>query len=430
MEIIIILLLILLNGIFAMTEIALISARKSKLETDARHGNRAAKTALKLIEKPDKFLSTIQIGITLIGILTGLYSGDVFAQDVGKILTRIGIPAAYSVGIAQTLIVIIVTYLTIIFGELVPKRIGMTAAERAAKLIARPMRALSILASPFVWLLSKSTSFIFNILKINEQDNKVTEEEIKNLIRESTDDGEIDEVEQNIVERVFTLGDRNVSSIMTHRSDIVWLDLSGDNRSIRATISGNLFDVYPVAEGSIDRVVGVVYLKELFDRIDTPGFDLHEVLHQPQFFHESTSVYTALEQMKNTRLKYGLISDEFGEIQGMITLKDVLEALVGVMPDMGEEQEIVAREEGGWLVDGQCSFYDFLAYFDLEDLYSEYEYNTLSGLILHELDHVPQTGETVTWQSFRFEIVDMDGARIDKVLVTKPEELQPLYTEE
>ncbi|MBQ4278936.1 MAG: HlyC/CorC family transporter [Rikenellaceae bacterium] len=420
MEIIIILLLIALNGVFAMSEIALISARKSKLETDARHGNRAAQTALRLIEKPDKFLSTIQIGITLIGILTGLYSGDVFAQDVGVLLVRLGVPAAYAIGLAKTLIVIVVTYLTIIFGELVPKRIGMTAAERAAKLIARPMHWLSVFASPFVWLLSKSTGLIFRLLKISEQESKVTEEEIKSLIRESTDDGEIDEVEQDIVERVFTLGDRNVSSIMTHRSDIVWLDLTSDNRAIRDLISNNLFDVYPVAEGTIDRIVGVVYLKDLFGRIDAPDFDLRAVLHQPQFFHESTSVYTALEQMKSSRVKYGLISDEFGDIQGMITLKDVLEALVGVMPDLGEEQEIIAREDGGWLVDGQCSFYDFLAYFDLEALYPEYDYNTLSGLILRELGHVPHTGETVDWQSFRLEIVDMDGARIDKVLVSRP----------
>ena len=212
MEIIIILLLIALNGVFAMSEIALISARKSKLETDARHGNRAAQTALRLIEKPDKFLSTIQIGITLIGILTGLYSGDVFAQDVGVLLVRLGVPAAYAIGLAKTLIVIVVTYLTIIFGELVPKRIGMTAAERAAKLIARPMHWLSVFASPFVWLLSKSTGLIFRLLKISEQESKVTEEEIKSLIRESTDDGEIAEIQISGEKRTIT-GDEFVKLV-------------------------------------------------------------------------------------------------------------------------------------------------------------------------------------------------------------------------
>ena len=419
MEIAIILLLILLNGIFAMSEIAMISARRSRLDSDARQGSRAAKAALRLSDNPDDFLSTIQIGITLIGILTGLYSGDVFAQDLGKWFLKLGVPASSAVAVAKIVIVVIVTYLTLIFGELVPKRIGMTAPERIAKVIARPMRLLSIIASPFVWLLAKSTALIFNLLHIGDKDNRVTEEEIKTLVRESADHGEIAEVEQDIVERVFTLGDRNVSSIMTYRNDIVWLDCSKNNDEIRATVRNDLHDVYPVAEGNIDSVVGVVYLKDLFENLSRPEFSLSDVIHPAQFFHENASVYDALEQMKIAQVKYGLISDEFGSIQGIITLRDVLEALVGNIPEQGEEPEFVERTDGSWLVDGQCSFYDFLAHFDLEEAYSRYEYNTLSGLILKELDHIPHTGETLSWSGLRLEVVDMDGARIDKVLVSK-----------
>ena len=419
MEIAIILLLILLNGVFAMSEIALISARKSRLETDAREGNRAARTALNLARKPDKFLSTIQIGITLIGILTGIYSGDVLAQDLGAMLTRIGIPASWSVTAAKTIIVIIVTYLTLIFGELVPKRIGMSAAEKAAKAVARPMNLLSTIASPFVWLLSKSTAFFFNVLGIKDQEEKVTEEEIKAIIQEGAEDGEIQEVEQDIVERVFGLGDRKVESIMTHRSEMITLDVDATPQQITETVRLHPFDLYPVTEGGAGNIIGIVQLKELFGEVEHPGFQLRSMLRPAHYFHENLSVYNALEQMKNGRIKYGLVSDEFGDIQGIVTMKDILEGLIGSIPEKDEEQEIIQREDGSYLVDGQCSFYDFLAFFDLEELFPKHDYNTLSGLILEELEHIPRTGERLQWRDFDLEIVDMDGARIDKVLVTR-----------
>ena len=360
MEIVIIIALILLNGVFAMSEIALISARKSSLNNDVRHGSSTARIALKLANDPDKFLSTIQIGITLIGILTGIYSGDVLASDFSKVLTAAGIPVTYAHIIAQILIVILVTYLTIIFGELVPKRIGMSASTRAAKLLARPMYWLSVIASPFVWILAKSTSLIFNLLHINTAEEKVTEEEIKSMIDEGAENGEVQEVEQDIVDRVFSLGDRSINTIMTYRNDIVSIDIDMGNKQI----------------------------------------------------------YKVLEQIRQHHIKYGLICDEFGSLQGVITMKDILEALVGALPGDSEEPDIILRKDGSWLIDGQCSFYDFLSHFEMEDLYSEYNYNTLSGLILQQLGHVPKTGELLQWNDFLFEIVDMDGARIDKILVT------------
>lgn len=425
MEIVIIVGLILLNGVLSMSEIAMVSARKSRLEADVKKGSKAAKTALKLSNAPDTFLSTIQIGITLIGILTGLYSGEVLAQSFGKVIALIKPLEAHAVAIAQTLIVIIVTYLTLIIGELVPKRIGMSASERVAKLVARPMNLLSKIALPFVWILSKSTVATLKLLGVNTQENnKVTEDEIKAIIQEGTDGGEIQEVEQDIVERVFNLGDRNVGSIMTHRSEMVWLNVNYTKEQIEETVKNNLFNTYPVADKNLDSIVGVVHLKDLFGRLDEEDFKLSKVLRAPQYIPENLSVYNALELMRTTGGRYGIVTDEFGSIEGIVTLKDIVRALIGSMPEVGEEQEIVAREDGSFLIDGQIPFYDFLAHFDMEDLYNEFNYNTLSGLILEELEHIPQTGEKLSWRNFDFEIVDMDAARIDKVLVSlkKPEE--------
>ena len=251
-----------------MSEIALISARKSNLTNDSRKGNQSARIALKLANDPDKFLSTVQIGITLIGILTGIYSGDALADDFGVILTEWGFPIAYARITAQALIVMFVTYLTILFGELVPKRIGMSASSRVAKLLARPMYGLSIIASPFVWLLAKSTSLIFHLLNIDTHGEKVTEEEIKSMIDEGTESGEVQEVEQDIVDRVFSLGDRSVSTIMTHRNDMVSIDIDMTNTEIFQVVCEHLYQVYPITrDRTLDDIVGVVYLKDLFVKV-------------------------------------------------------------------------------------------------------------------------------------------------------------------
>ena len=420
MEIFIIIGLILLNGLLSMSEIALVSARKARLEIEAKHGNKAAQMALKLANEPDHFLSTVQIGITLIGILTGLYSGEAFAHDFAEYVKLIPFLEPYALGVSETVIVIVVTYLTLILGELVPKRIGMGYAEKVSMLVAKPMNMLAHIASPFVWLLSKSTALIVKMIGTDvTEENKVTEEEIKAIVKEGFDDGEVQEVEQDIVERVFNLGDRNVGSIMTHRSDLVWLDLTDSIAQIREKIEENLFNIYPVANGKFDNIEGVVYLKDLFGRIDESDFSLLQVIRPAEFVPENQSVYNALEQFKQDRVKYGIVTDEFGGIQGIVTLKDIMEGLIGQVPGTDDDLEIVQRTDGTWLVDGQYSFYDFLEYFDLVDLYPEHDYNTLSGLILEILERVPKVGESLVWLDFNFEIVDMDGARIDKVLVSK-----------
>lgn len=419
MGIIIILVLILLNGLLSMSEIGLVSARKSRLESSAKKGNNSAKTALELAKNPDRFLSTIQIGITLIGILTGLYSGEAFAADLAVILAKIDYIAPYAMTLSKTLIVVIVTYLTLVLGELVPKRLGMGFPERVATLVAKPMNILAIIVTPFIWLLTKSTAFVLTIMGLKDKnDNKVTEEEIKAIVKEGYDFGEVQEVEQDIVERVFNLGDRNVGSIMTHRSDLVWLQSDDTRLEIINKVKENLYTTYPVAEDKLDDIVGVVYLKDLFLNLEKEDFSLKQIIRPAQFLPEKQSVYNALEQFKNAHVKYGIVTDEFGGVQGFVTLKDIMEALIGQVNEIGEEQDIVQRADGSWLVDGQYSFYDFLEYLDMEELYADHDFNTLSGLILAILERVPKTGETLSWMNLNFEIVDMDGVRIDKVLVT------------
>ena len=425
-EIFIIILLILLNGIFAMSEIAIISARKSSLQTDANKGSKAARTALGLAQDPDRFLSAVQVGITLIGILTGIFSGNKIAAEFSAVLQSAGMSAAGASALAQTIIVILVMFLTLIFGELVPKRIAMRAAEKVSKIVAGPMKFISVIAAPFVWLLAKTTSLVTKMLGIKYQEAKVTEEEIKSIIQEGTDEGEVSPVEQDLVERVFALGDLKVSTIMTLRADIVWLSLDMTDEEIRETISKNLFEEYPVVEDDLDHVVGVLSLKEYVLNYRNEVLDLAKMMKAPEYFHENMNVYTVLEQMKQKKISRALVCDEFGSCSGIITLKDIMEALVGNINDDHQEPDIVARAgNDGWLVDGMCPMYDFLRHFDVEESMEDFEYTTVAGLILDELDHMPVAGEKVTWRDFQFEVVDMDGARIDKVIVKRITSLEP-----
>jgi putative hemolysin len=408
MEIIIILALILLNGILSMTEMAFVTSRKYKQQAD------------------DRFLSTIQIGITLIAILTGLFSGNRLSGDLAAILARWAPLEKHAQWISNVLIVTIVTYLTLVIGELVPKRLGMMAADKIAKAMSGLMKLLRQLTYPFVWLLSKSTKGIMMLFGLsNMKEAKVTEEEIKALIDEGREDGEIREVEQEMVERVFNLGDRTIETVMTHRSDLVWLDINDPIEMIMDLVKQNLHGIYPVAEEDLDQLLGVVYMKDLFGTIDKEGFDLRSVIHKPLFLPENLSVYAAVEQIRIAYSKYALVTDEFGSIQGMVTHSDIMEAIIGELPENKEDHDIIARADGSFLIDGQCDFYAFLEHFDMEDLATEHDYNTLSGLILDKLEHVPVTGETFLWKGLSIEVVDMDIARIDKVLVKRVKSISP-----
>ena len=422
MDFLIVFFLILLNGVFSMSEIAVVSVRKSKLKVDIQQGNKSAKTALKLAEEPDRFLSTVQIGITLIGILTGMYSGDVLAGQIAPAMVRWGMLPEAAHTVAKAIIVILVTYLTLVIGELVPKRLGMSASESIAKAVAPVMNLLSKLTYPLVWLLAQSTALFVKMFGIKSAESKVTEEEIKSIIQEGAEGGEVQEIEQDIVERVFTLGDRKVESIMTHRNDVVWIDVDMTLPEIRELIGANMFESYPVADQSLDEVLGIVSLQDLFCQIDNPDFDLRKLTVPALNFPETMDAYRAFEQMKEKHVKQAFIVDEFGNMQGIITFMDILEALVGKIPDVEEEPMIVERDDHSWFVDGRCPFYDFLEYFELEDHYGDNDYNTISGLLFELFEHVPTTGEQTEWGPFTFEVADMDGARIDKVLVTRKKE--------
>ena len=423
-EVIIIAALILFNGVLAMSEIALISVRKSHLTNDMKRGSKSARTALKLANDPDKFLSTIQIGITIIGILTGIYSGSVLADSFSEKLIAWGVSSKFSHPLAQTVIVVLVTYFTLIFGELVPKRIGMSVAEKAAKTVARPMYLLSLAASPFVWLLAKSTAIVFNLLGLKSDETKVTEAEIKSLIEEGTKDGEVQEVEQDIVERVFILGDLKVSTLMTHRTNIIFLDTKMTVSEIREVLRQDLYEMYPVVEGNLDCIKGIITLKELIFKLDSDDLDLNSICMPAVFFHENMNVYKALECMKEKKICQALICDEFGGCQGLISLKDILEGLVGALEDSHGEPDIVKlKDESGWMVDGQCTLYDFLTYHEMEHLYSNANnFNTVGGLLIEHLQRIPQKGESIEWELFRFEVISMDGVRIDKILATIQED--------
>lgn len=417
-ELLIILLLVLLNGLFSMTEIALVSARKSSLSAESKRGSKSAKRALELAAEPDRFLSTVQIGITLIGILTGIYSGSKLATMFGNWLAGVGVPAGYAVELAQTLIVILVTYLTLVFGELLPKRIGMSAAEGVAKFMAHPMSLLSSAAAPFVWLLSKSTSFLFNLMGLKSMESKVTEEEIKSMINEGMEDGEVQKVEQDIVDRVFMMGDMNIDSIMTHKRDVVWFDVGMNAVQVRETMGEQLYELYPVCDGSLDKVLGMVSIKSLLFNLEKEDFSLRNIISEPTYYYRNMSVYKVLELMKGNGVSRGLVCDEFGLCVGIVTLKDMMYALVGTV-DVEDNENMIVKRNGcdEWIVDGACSIYDFLAYFDCGELFENGDYSTVAGLCLAQLEHIPQVGECFTWYNFLFEVSDMDGARIDKLLV-------------
>ncbi|WP_072037579.1 hemolysin family protein [Flavihumibacter sp. ZG627] len=424
-EILIILGLILINGLFSMAEIALVSSRKARLESQANRGDARAKEALELSNHPDTFLSTVQIGITLIGILTGIFSGDTVTSDVAAFFQSIPLLAPYSNGIATTVVVIILTYFSMVLGELLPKRIGLSNPEKIAKLVARPMHIISRITHPFIWLLSKSTHLLSKLFNVQRNDTQVTEEEIKAIISEGTEQGTIDEAEQEIIERVFHLGDRNISSLMTHRSDIVWFDLNDNEVSIKEKILKEPHSIYPICEGDIDNIKGVVSIKDLYITNDLTLFK--HIMKPAMFVPENNTAYRVLERFKESQLHSCFIVDEYGSVQGMITLNDILEAIVGDLPQPDiEDYEIIKRDDGSYLVDAQIPFYDFLSRFEMTDWMNEgeHEFNTLAGFILHKLERIPQTGDSMEWKGFRFEIIDMDALRIDKILVTISEDIR------
>lgn len=430
-ELLILFFLILLNGFFSMAEIALVSARKARLEGQASKGDSRASQALKLAVKPESFLSTVQIGITTIGIFTGVYSGDKIVDDVAGYFEGSGMLSTYSKEIATALVVILVTFFSLVFGELVPKRIGLANPEGIAKSVAAPMRVISLFAHPFVWLLSHFSGFILKIMRLKSDEGQVTEEEIKAIINEGTEHGAIEATEQEIIQRVFHLGDRNVTSLMTHRSDVLWFDVNDNEINIREKIKSEPHSIYPVCDKTIDNIKGIVSIKDMYITPDDVSFK--EVMKTPLFVPENITPYKLLEKFKQTKIHTSFVVDEYGTLLGLVTLNDIMGAIVGELPqDDSGEFEIMEREDGSFLVDAQIPFYDFLTRFEKADWMNEgeQEFDTLAGFILHTLERIPSTGDRLDWKGFSLEIIDMDGHRIDKILVKVSDEIRNEMDEE
>jgi putative hemolysin len=420
MEFIIIFLLILINGFFAMSEISVVSARRSRLEAAARKGNAGARKAVELAENPTRFLSTVQVGITLIGILTGMFGGETIAARLEGSIKQISFLEPYSKGIAVTVVVIIITYFSIVIGELLPKRIGLTMPEAIAKSVARPMNFLSKVAAPFIWLLSNSTDFLIRIFNIKKTEKShVTEEEIKAIVQEGAEAGSIEEIEQDLVTNILHLSDRTVNSLMTHRHQIIWIDNQQPFEDQIDMLLDETLSVFPVCNGSLDEIIGVFHLRDYARAVlGKTGFKLESWIKKPLFIPENMKAYKALEVFQETRLHFAIIVDEYGSIQGVITLNDLLDEMVGdIIHDEDEEQEILKREDGSYLISGGVSIQDLMEELDIPE--EDLRFNTLAGLVLNKANHIPSTGFSFIWHGYTVEVIDMDGHKIDKVLISK-----------
>ncbi|MFN6529627.1 hemolysin family protein [Nostoc sp. ChiSLP03a] len=422
-EISIILVLIIANGVFSMSEMAIVSARKVRLQQLANQGDAKAMAALKLAESPNHFLSTVQVGISLIGILTGAFGGATIANRLVVYVRLVPLLAPYSEPISFGIVVLIITYLSLIVGELVPKRLALNNPERIASIVAIPMQALAAIASPVVFLLSTSTDLILRVLGITAStEPQVTEEEIKILIEQGTEAGTFEEAEQDMVERVFRLGDRPVSYLMTPRPDIVWLDLDDSAEENRQKMVDSAYSRYPVCQGGLDNVLGVMPVTDLLARsFRGEPLDLTVGLRQPVFVPESTRGLKVLELFKQTITHMALVVDEYGVIQGLVTLNDIMSEIVGDVPstDGQDQPQAVQREDGSWLLDGMLPVEEFLELFGMEEWESEERgsYQTLGGFVITHLGRIPAAADHFEWQSMRIEVMDMDGNRVDKVLV-------------
>ncbi|HRW83645.1 MAG TPA: hemolysin family protein, partial [Methanothrix sp.] len=416
-EIIIIFLLIIANSIFALSEIAVVSSRKAKLQQMKEEGNSGAKTALDLANEPTPFLSTIQIGITLIGTLAGAFGGATIAEELALVMEGTPALASHSQLFSIGIVVAGITYLTLVLGELVPKRVALSNPEKIASFVASPMSLLSRIAAPLVFVLTASTNLVIRILGIKPNDEPpVTEEEIKILIDLGTGAGVFEEAEKEMVERVFRLGDRRVATFMTPRSKIVWLDVDDTPETIREKTSGRSYSLFPVCKDDLDKVVGVVQAKDLLSHADEGDeFDLSGAVLPPLFVPESMRGLKVLERFKETGIHLAIVVDEYGAVQGVVALTDILEAIVGDIPHIDEltEPQMIRREDGSWLIDGMMQIDEFKEAFGVDELPEEDGglYQTLGGFVIIYFERIPSSGDHFDWGDLRFEVVDMDYNR-------------------
>ncbi len=426
LEILIVLLLVLLNGVFAMAEMALVSARRARLKHAADQGNRGAKAALALAESPSRFLSTVQIGITLIGVLAGAFAGATLSENLASWLTaKLPELAEYAEPIAIGGVVITITFLSLILGELVPKRLALSRPEAIASRLARGMTLLSRVAGPIVWLLSTVTDIVLRLLPVKHgSDPAVTDEEIKVLMQQGAESGHFHPTEKSIVDMALRLGDRRVSALMTPRTQVEWLDLEDPIAETKQKIRESHYSRFPVAEGGRRHIVGVVEVKNLLaGELAGRGFDVRSAMKPPLYIPESAPALKALETFRRTGAPIALIVDEYGDFQGIVTLEDLLEALVGDLPEPGRDEEpsVTQRADGSWLVDGMLPIDQLKDTIGMARLPDEDEasYQTVAGLVMDQLRRIPKASDWFDIDDYRFEVVDMDGRRIDKVMVSR-----------
>ena len=421
----ILLVLIIVNGIFAMSEIAVVSARKSRLQQQADVGNQRAQAALQLANNPEDFLSTVQIGITLIGILMGAFGSTSIVTAVEPTLKNLPMVGQYSQELANLFAIGLVTYLSLVLGELVPKQIGLSNAEKIAGGIAAPMMLLALVTRPFVWSLSLSTRAIIRLLPIQpSREPLITEAEIQMMLEQGAESGIVDPIEEEIVGKLFRVGDLRVNDLMIDRTDIIWLDMDDSPEILREKISRGVHSRYPVARGDLDNVLGLVFVKDLL--VQTLGSQTPELkiaLKPALFVPSGLPVYNVLERFKEATAQIAFVTDEHGGIEGLVTFNDLLEAIVGDVPEDGDPVDPIAtrRADGSWLIDGKLSIEAFKQLFGLAELPEEDEnyYQTVGGFVMSYLGRVPQSGDSFDWGGFTIEVMDMDWRRVDKVLVKR-----------
>lgn len=427
-ELVLILVLVMLNGVLAGSELAVVSARPLRLQQRAAKGDAGAKAALQLATEPNRFLSTVQIGITLVGIFTGAFGGATVAAKLDDPLSNAGLSPGAAATVSVLIVVLGITYLSLVMGELVPKRLALAHPETIARAVARPLKALSVVATPGVVLLSVSTDAVLRLLRVRTlPESALTEEELRALLLQGAEAGVIDVVEQQMAAAVLRLGDRSVLDLMTPRLDAIWIDVNQPIAAAWRTIETSPHQRYPLCEDDSDNVIGIVAAKHLlaaFVRGETP--DLRAAAQPPLFIPESLSVLAALEQFRQARATFAVVVDEYGGTGGIITLTDVLEAIVGDLPaEEATDDGVVVRADGSLLIDGGLPLSDLHALLSVDQFPGERAYQTLAGFILHELGRIPALGESVDWSGFRFEVVDMDARRIDRVLIERAPPADP-----
>ncbi len=424
-EIFVILGLILLNGLLALSEVVITSSRKSKLENLAKKGSKGAKIALDLASKPARFLSTIQVGITAIGILTGIFAGKGLVILLMNSLVETGISAETSEILSYSIVVLSVTFLYLIFGELVPKRLGNNQPEKLARIFAPPVNAISQFVHPLIWVLTFSTDTILKIFGIKTQvdDVQITEEEVIELIAQGTNSGIIEEVEQDMMERVLLLGDRSVASLMSNRIEIEWIDINLTSDEILKQITDSNHSLFPVCDHELDKVLGIISSKKFLLSIQNGKNEpLRNLLDPVRVVPENMKALAALEEFKANKAKIAVVVDEYGGVQGVLTQSDLFESIVAEhdTPDEENEISIVQRDEFSYLIDALLPFEEFLQYFEIEEVAAvdKTGFHSLGGFILHLSKQIPSTGDRFEWKNYEFEVVDMDGNRIDKLMMT------------